>query len=77
MVDIEAQLDQVNNMAVFGVSSGGYCRHDGLEDTNRGGLISISGGIINPVGFELIDEASVQSGVSLRIRGLSRVGKAI
>ena len=75
VVDVESHLDQVNNVVVFGVSSGGYCRHDVLDDTKEGVLLSISGGFLDPVGFEMIGEAPVQSGVILSVRGVLGLGR--
>ena len=51
MVDVEAQLDQVKNVAVCGVSSGGSCRHDRLDDTKGGDVLLLRGGVLDPLGF--------------------------
>ena len=73
-VRVEVQLEQVNNMSLFGVGGGGSIRHDGLDDTKGRGLLSLGGGVLDPIGFELMGKAPVQSGVSLGIGGLPLVG---
>ena len=66
-IEVEAQLDQTGNMAGFGVRGCGRCGHDGLDDAEGGGLISLDRRVLNTVGFKLTGKASIQSGVGLGV----------
>ena len=64
-------------MAGFVIRSGDSRSHDGLDDAKGGGLITLDGGICDPVTFELTSEAPTQTGVSLGVRGVSGVKETI
>ena len=49
----------------FGVGGGGSCGHDRVNNSKGGGLLTLGGDILDPVVFDLTDEAPVQAGVSL------------
>ena len=64
-------------MADFGVAGGDSNGNDGLDDPKEDGLLTLDGGILDPISFELTDEAPVQAGVSLGVRGVYRVKEEI
>ena len=64
-------------MAGFGVGGRGRFSHNGVDNSEGGGLLSFYRRVLDIVGFKLMGEASVQSGVGLGIWRLSRVGEAI
>ena len=67
MAEVEAQLEQVGNIAVLGV--GGVFRHghDGLGNAEGGGLFLFERRVLDAVGFKMTGEAYVQSGVDLSV----------
>ena len=65
--EVEAQLDQVGDMTGFGVGGGGCYVHDGMDNSKGGSFFSFDRRVLNVVGFKLIGEASVQSGVGLGV----------
>ena len=75
--DIEAQLYQVGDAVGFWVGGRDSLSHDGLDDANGGGILTLDGGILNTIGFELTGKEHVQAGVSLGVEGLYGVGEAI
>ena len=74
---VEAQLDQVGNVAGIWVRFRGSCNHDGLDNAKGGGFSLIDWEIFNPVSFDFSDQALVRAGVTLGVRGISGVGEAI
>ena len=67
--EVEAQLDYVDNVAGFGVGGRSSHGHYEMGDPKGEKLITIDGGILDNVSFEVTGEALVQAGVSLVVRG--------
>ena len=63
--EVEAQLDQVDDVVGFGVGGGGCHDHNGVDDSQGDGFLPLDWGILDTVGFEMPDEALVNTGVSL------------
>ena len=72
---VEAQLDQVGDVAGLWVGGGGSRGHGGLGDAKGGIYFMLDGGNFNPVSFKFPGEAPVQAGVG--VGGNSGVGEAI
>ena len=75
--EVEAQLVQVGGMTGFSVGGGVRRGHDGFENAKEGGLFLFDRRVLDAVGFKLLGETSVQSGVGLGVWRLSWVGEAI
>ena len=73
--ELEAQLDQVGDVAGLWVGGGGSRGHGGLGDAKGGIYFLLDGGNFNPVSFKFPGEAPVQAGVG--VGGNSGVGEAI
>ena len=73
--EVEAQLDQVGNVAGLLVRGGGCLGHDEMNDAKEDGFFPLDWGIFNPISFKFPGEAPVQAGESLGVGGLSRVGE--
>ena len=74
--EVEANLDQVGDIAGFGFSGGCRCSRIGLDDAKGGGLLFLYKFFLNAVVFKLNGEAPFQSGVVLGIWDFYAVGKA-
>ena len=72
---IESQLVQGEDVAGFGVEGRGSCGHDRMDDAKGGGLLTLNGGIFNPINFEFMGKEPVQDGVSLGIGRIYGVGR--
>ena len=75
--DVEYQLDQVGYMSGFGVGFGDRCSHDGVDNSEGDGLFLFDRRVLDAIGFNPTDEASVHSSVGLGVWRLSRVEEAI
>ena len=75
--EVEAQLDQVGDMKGFGVGGDVHRGHNGLDNSKGYSLLFFDRRVLGAIGFKLVGEAYVQSGVGLGIRRLSRVWEAI
>ena len=67
--ELEPQLDQVDNMPGSWGGGGGCHGHDGVDDAQGGGLFPLDWGIFDPVSFEFLGKARVQSNVRLGFGG--------
>ena len=56
-------------MKFFGVGGGGSHGHDKMNNDKGDGLLTLDGGILDPISFELTGEAPVQAGVRLGVGG--------
>ena len=75
--EVEANGDQVGDMVGSGVRGGSCCGNDGVHDYQGCGFFSSGGGILKPVGLELLCEALVEPGVCLRVGWFSGVRQTI
>ena len=75
--EVEANCGQVGDVVGSGVRGSGYRDNDGVNDSQRGGLLSSYGGILEPVDIELLCGALVNPGMRLRVRWFSGVGQTI
>ena len=75
--EVQAKLDQSGNMTDFGVGGGGCHGHNGLDDAKGEDLLLLDRGVLDTVGFTMIDKAPVQSRVRLGVCKISCVKNAI
>ena len=61
--EVEANLDQVGDIAGFGFSGGCRCSRIGLDDAKGGGLLFLYRFFLNAVFFKLMGQTHVQSNV--------------
>ena len=63
--EVEYHVNQVGNVVVLGVGGAGSYGHNGVNDSQGDSLFPIDWEILDPLGFDMPDEALVKTGVRL------------
>ena len=59
--EVEAQCDQVGDLMGFGVGGDDRCAHDGVDNSEGGGLLSFEQRVLDAVVFKLTGEMPLSS----------------
>ena len=74
---VESKLDQVSNVARLGIGGGGYRGHIVFDNVKGGILLLLGRRVLDTVGYKLMGDMSIQTGVGLSVWSIYWVREVI